>query len=105
MLFGADAYHRQPIIDLRIRQAIRNGARVYLVTSLPNRLDRLATGAIRYTSGQIGLVARALLQAVAGESLARGDFAAGHTALLAQVKAWDAPERVAPSPASTRRCS
>ena len=95
VLFGADAYHRQPIVDLRIRQAIRNGARVYLVTSLPNRLDRLATGAIRYTPGEIGTVVRALLRAVGGENLARGDFAAGHSSLLSDVQAWDAPERFA----------
>jgi NADH-quinone oxidoreductase chain G len=95
VLFGADPYHRQPIIDLRIRQAIRNGARVYLVTSLPNRLDRLASGTFRYTSGQIGLVARALLQAVAAESLGHGDFAAGHPSLLSQALAGDTPERAA----------
>jgi NADH-quinone oxidoreductase chain G len=95
VLFGSDAYHRQPIIDLRIRQAIRNGARVHLVSSLPNRLDRLAAGSIRYTSGQIGLVVRALLQAVAEQNLARGDFAAGHPSLLSLARTWDTPERVA----------
>jgi predicted molibdopterin-dependent oxidoreductase YjgC len=92
VLFGSDTYHRQPIIDLRIRQAIRNGARVYLVTSLPNRLDRLAAGAIRYTSGQIGLVVRALLQTLAEQNLTRGEFAARNPSLLSEVRAWDTPE-------------
>jgi predicted molibdopterin-dependent oxidoreductase YjgC len=68
VLFGADTYHRQPIVDLRIRKAIQKGARVYVISSLPNRLDRLAAGAIRYAPGQIGLLAQTLLRAVKGDT-------------------------------------
>jgi NADH-quinone oxidoreductase subunit G len=75
VLLGADPYNRQPLVDLRIRKAIRNGARVYVVTAVPNRLDSLATGVIRYASGQTGAVAQALLQLVTGEGLARRSFA------------------------------
>ena len=67
--------HRQPIVDLRIRRAIRKGARVYVVTPEPARLDCLAAGVIRYTAGQTGAVARALLGIVQGEKLTRGDYA------------------------------
>jgi len=42
VLLGTDTYNRQPIVDLRIRRAIRKGARVYVVTPEPARLDRLA---------------------------------------------------------------
>ena len=80
VLLGADPYHRQPLIDLRIRKAIRRGARVYVVTSAPNRLDRLASGVIRYSAGQTGAIARALLQIVVDEGLTRGEFAAQHQA-------------------------
>jgi len=75
VLLGADPYHRQPIIDLRIRKAIRAGARVYVVTPEPNRLDRLAAGTLRYQAGQTGEIARALLNVVTNERLTRGVFA------------------------------
>ncbi len=84
VLLGADPYHRQPVLDLRIRKAIRKGARVYVVTPGPNRLDRLATSAIRYTAGQTGAVARALLGVTLAEGLARGEYAASHADELAK---------------------
>ena len=75
VLFGCDTYHRQPIIDLRIRKAIQKGAQVYVVSSLPNRLDRLASGVIRYAPGQIGDLAQALLRAVRGDPSPAGEVA------------------------------
>ena len=84
VLLGADPYHRQPVLDLRIRKAIRKGARVYVVTPKQNRLDRLAAGAIRYTAGQTGAVARALLGVTLAEGLARGDYATSHADELAR---------------------
>ncbi|HEY7019814.1 MAG TPA: NADH-quinone oxidoreductase subunit NuoG [Ktedonobacterales bacterium] len=84
VLLGGDPYHRQPVLDLRIRKAIRKGARVYVVTSEPNRLDRLATGAIRYTGGQTGAMARALLGLTLAEGLTHGDYVASHAEELAQ---------------------
>ncbi len=98
VLLGGDAYHRQPIIDLRIRRAIRRGAKVYVLTPEPNRLDRLATAAIRYAAGQSGLIARTLLNVVLSEGLTRGAYAEGH-ASDAQTRlsdiTQDTPERVA----------
>lgn len=75
VLLGADPYHRQPIVDLRIRRAIRKGARVWVVTPEANRLDRLAAGVIRYTPGQTGAITRALLQTVLSEGLTHGAYA------------------------------
>jgi NADH-quinone oxidoreductase chain G len=75
VLLGTDTYQRQPIIDLRIRRAIRKGTHVYVVTPEPTRLDRLAADTIRYTAGQTGTVARALLSTIVREQLTRGDFA------------------------------
>jgi NADH-quinone oxidoreductase subunit G len=87
VLLGADPYTRQPIVDLRIRKAIRRGARVFVVTSQPNRLDRLAAGVIRYEAGQTGTVARALLSIVAAERLMRGLYAEDHADVVAQLRA------------------
>ena len=84
VLLGADPYHRQPVLDLRIRKAIRKGARVYVVTPEPNRLDRLATSAIRYTAGQTSAVARALLGLTLAEGLTRGEYATSHADELAK---------------------
>jgi NADH-quinone oxidoreductase chain G len=98
VILGADPYHRQPIVDLRIRKAIRGGAQVYVVTPEPNRLDRLATGVIRYQAGQTGTIARALLNVVTAENLTRGDFAEKRSASLDARRttvAQDTPERAA----------
>jgi predicted molibdopterin-dependent oxidoreductase YjgC len=84
VLLGADPYHRQPVLDLRVRKAIRKSARVYVVTSKPNRLDRLATSAIRYAAGQTGAVVRALLGVTHAEALARGEYATSHAEELAR---------------------
>ena len=67
VLLGADPYHHQPIVDLRIRKAIRAGAKLYVLSAEPNRLDRLAASAIRYPAGQTAAVARALRALVAEE--------------------------------------
>jgi NADH-quinone oxidoreductase chain G len=84
VLLGADPYQRQAILDLRIRKAIRKGARVYVVTSEPNRLDQLATGVIRYAAGKTGAVARALLGVTLAEGLTRGEYVSSHAEELAR---------------------
>ncbi len=95
VLLGTNTYYRQPIIDLRIRRAIRKGTRVYVVTPEPARLDRLAAGTIRYTAGQTGTVARALLGIVRDEKLTRGAYAARQAGQAAVADA--APEQLAAS--------
>ncbi|HEV2238107.1 MAG TPA: NADH-quinone oxidoreductase subunit NuoG, partial [Ktedonobacterales bacterium] len=75
VLLGADPYQRQPVLDLRLRKAIRAGAKVYILTAAPTRLDRLAVAALRYQEGQAGTVARALLARVRAEGLAHGTYA------------------------------
>lgn len=100
VLLGTETYTRQPIIDLRIRKAIRAGARVWVVTPEPQRLDRLATGTLRYTAGQTAAIARALLSIVVSEGLARseGDQAQvtpERVAAVAARIAGETPERLA----------
>ncbi|MBF6590372.1 MAG: NADH-quinone oxidoreductase subunit NuoG [Ktedonobacterales bacterium] len=86
VLLGADPYTRQPIVDLRMRKAIRAGARVFILSPEPTRLDRLATGVVRYQAGQTGMVARTLLRAVLEEHLTRGPYA--------QARAGELPTRL-----------
>ncbi len=78
VLIGADPYSRQPIVDLRIRKAIRRGARVHILSAAPNKLDRLAASVTRYSEGETGTVARALLNIVISEGLQRGPYAEAH---------------------------
>ncbi|WIG61150.1 MAG: NADH-ubiquinone oxidoreductase chain G [Ktedonobacterales bacterium] len=95
VLLGADPYHRQPIVDLRIRKAIRAGARVYVVTPEANRLDRLVAGVIRYTAGHTGTLARALLNIITSDGLARGEQGAQRAADRRASVAQETPERAA----------
>ncbi len=100
VLLGTDTYYRQPIVDLRIRRAIRKGVRVWVVTPEASRLDRLAAGVIRYTPGQTGAVVRALLHTVLSEGLTRGAYASERAAELAArlaALAESAPDTVAAS--------
>ena len=83
VLLGADPYTRQPIVDLRIRKAIRRGARVHILASAATQLDRLAVTVTRYAEGQTGTVARALLGVIASEGLQRGAYVEGQAALPA----------------------
>jgi NADH-quinone oxidoreductase subunit G len=75
VLLGADHYHRQPVLDLRLRKAIRAGAKVYVLSPEPGRLDRLAAARVGYMAGQTGTVARALVALLRAEGLAHGDYA------------------------------
>ncbi|HEY7983784.1 MAG TPA: molybdopterin-dependent oxidoreductase, partial [Ktedonobacterales bacterium] len=49
--------------------------RVCILTPAPTRLDRLAAAALRYTAGQTGTVARALVALLRADGLAHGTYA------------------------------
>ncbi len=52
LVLGTDPLHTSPILDLRIRKAIRrNGARLAVATEQPTALDGGAVEAIRYAPG------------------------------------------------------
>ncbi len=52
LLVGSDPLHSSPILDLRIRKAMRrNGAKLVLATDRPTTLDGGAEAAIRYAPG------------------------------------------------------
>ena len=42
VLVAADPYQRQPILDLRIKKAMKAGARIYIVNAQATELDRFA---------------------------------------------------------------
>jgi NADH-quinone oxidoreductase subunit G len=56
LVVGTDPLHSSPILDLRIRKAIRrNGARLAVSTEAPTTLDGGATAVSRYAPGGAGI--------------------------------------------------
>ncbi len=72
VLFAANPYERQPVIDLRIKKALRAGAKIYVVSEQPTRLDRLAALKLTYKPGQLGAVVQLLLSILVSQNLTRG---------------------------------
>jgi len=64
VLIAADPYQRQPILDLRIKKAMRGGAKIYIVHEDQTELDRFAAQKITIPRHGAGMAARVLLNAV-----------------------------------------
>ncbi len=55
LLVGSDPLHSSPILDLRIRKAMRrNGAKLVVATDRPTTLDGGAAAVVRYAPGNAG---------------------------------------------------
>jgi NADH-quinone oxidoreductase subunit G len=66
LVLGTDPLHSSPILDLRIRKAIRrNGAKLAVATEGPTTLDGGATAVARYVPGQSGQFLAMLAGAIA----------------------------------------
>jgi NADH-quinone oxidoreductase subunit G len=67
LVLGTDPLHSSPILDLRIRKAIRrNGARLAVATERPTALDGGAEAIARYTPGEGAHFLSELASAVGG---------------------------------------
>lgn len=82
VLLGANPYERQMVLDLRIKKAMRAGAKLTVISTEPQRIDRLAHRVIRIPAGAESVVARTLIQVIASEKLWRGPLAEGNAAAL-----------------------
>ncbi len=68
LVLGTDPMQSSPILDLRIRKAIRrNGARLAVATERPTALDGGAEAIARYAPGQAAYFISELTKAVGGE--------------------------------------
>ncbi|HEY6411162.1 MAG TPA: NADH-quinone oxidoreductase subunit NuoG [Ktedonobacteraceae bacterium] len=63
ILIAADPYQRQPILDLRIKKAMKGGAKIYIVNANETELDRFATQKITIPQHGTGTAAKELLNA------------------------------------------
>jgi len=68
LVVGTDPLHSSPILDLRIRKAIRrNGAKLAVATEAPTTLDGGATAVARYAPGGAGTFLSELTAALTAE--------------------------------------
>jgi NADH-quinone oxidoreductase subunit G len=69
LVIGTEPLHEMPILDLRIRKAVRRaGARLLVATERPSALDGGAEAAVRYAPGEGGSFVRALAGALSGDA-------------------------------------
>jgi NADH-quinone oxidoreductase subunit G len=67
LVAGTEPMHSAPILDLRVRKAIRrNGVRLVVATERPTTLDGGAEAIARYAPGEAGHFLRELAKAVGG---------------------------------------
>ena len=64
VLIASDPYLRQPILNLRIKKALRAGAKIYIVNSVATELDRLAALKVTIPDYGAGAAAKVLLKYV-----------------------------------------
>jgi len=68
LVLGTDPLHSSPILDLRVRKAIRrNGARLVVATERPTALDGGAEAIARYAPGEARHFIGELTKAIGGE--------------------------------------
>ncbi|HEY4034823.1 MAG TPA: NADH-quinone oxidoreductase subunit NuoG [Ktedonobacteraceae bacterium] len=62
ILIASDPYQRQPILNLRIKKAIKQGAKICVINSMPTELDRFATFKVTIPQDGAGAAAKILLK-------------------------------------------
>ncbi|MEO7019230.1 MAG: NADH-quinone oxidoreductase subunit NuoG [Ktedonobacteraceae bacterium] len=71
VLIASDPYERQPILNLRIKKAMKAGARIFIVNESATELDHFAASTISIPSNGAGVAAKLLLaSALASEKVA-----------------------------------
>src|SRR5947209_8544411 len=73
VLVASDPYQRQPILNLRIKKAMKAGAKIYIVNSDVTELDRLAARKITIPQHGAGAAAKLLLSYALGHDTIRTD--------------------------------
>jgi NADH-quinone oxidoreductase subunit G len=75
LVLGTDPLHSSPILDLRIRKAIRrNGAKLAVATEAPTALDGGAAAVQRYAPGSATAFLTELTTALAADGTQNGDM-------------------------------
>ncbi len=64
VLIASDPYQRQPILNLRIKKAMKAGAQIYIINEGETELDRFAVSKIAVPQNGAGMAAKILLKQV-----------------------------------------
>jgi NADH-quinone oxidoreductase subunit G len=78
VLIASDPYERQPILNLRIKKAMKAGARIFIVNDSATELDRFAVSKITIPQNGAGLAAKLLLAQALQSEKAAGKYAEVH---------------------------
>jgi NADH-quinone oxidoreductase subunit G len=70
VLIAADPYERQPVLNLRIKKAMKAGAQIYIINEAETELDRFAVRKISIPQNGAGLAAKMLLKHVQNDERA-----------------------------------
>jgi NADH-quinone oxidoreductase subunit G len=70
VLIASDPYQRQPILNLRIKKAMRGGAQIYIVNEGETELDRFAVTKISVPQDGAGIAAKMLLKHILHSDIA-----------------------------------
>jgi len=70
VLIASDPYQRQPILNLRIKKALRGGAQIYIVNEGETELDRFAVSKITVPQNGAGMAAKLLLKHILHSEIA-----------------------------------
>jgi len=70
VLIAADPYERQPILNLRIKKAMKSGAQIYIINESETELDRFAASKITIPQNGAGIAAKMLLKHVLKDEIA-----------------------------------
>ena len=68
VLIASDPYQRQPILNLRIKKALKAGAQIFIVNAQQTELDRLAQIKVTIPEYGAGVAAKLLLKYALGDS-------------------------------------
>ncbi len=92
VLVASDPYERQPILNLRIKKAMKAGAKIYIINEAATELDRLAASKITVPWNGAGMAAKVLLSATARGEQTRvpvADLEAGTIAEESAIQAYE----------------
>jgi NADH-quinone oxidoreductase subunit G len=94
LVIGVDPLHEMPILDLRIRKAVRRGgAKLIVASERPTTLDGGAHETVRYAPGEAAEFINALAAALGVEGYEAGGKFQKEAAAIAEVL-QDAPDQV-----------
>ncbi len=96
VLIASDPYKRQPVLNLRIKKAMKAGAKIFVINSDVTELDRLAASKITIPQYGAGAVAKLLLSnVVRNETLRSGEKDVINRSLQEDIRANVVRETVA----------